>query len=142
MAKFCVGDRVVCVNASDLQGYGMKVGDEHTIQFCGDGCMFTEQVGITRPVAQWCSSRFELVKSSLRSLYESEKEKLDKQATLTQEAYNRMEDQEFEAENARKAIIHAKRIQVSIMLDNLERAQGAYDIADAELDEMLRNEPF
>lgn len=144
MAKFCVGDRVVCVNSDGLQRFWMKDGDDFTVLFCGEGCMQTEQIGITRAEAQFCSSHFELAspKQTLQELYVIENNKLFEQGNKVDALWELIQAESVSLKASRQKAIEDKRLQVDILLDDLESAQDAFDKADGELAEMLRNEPF
>ena len=64
MAKFKMGDRIVCVNNDHVED-DLELGKEYTVLFCGDhelGSTFPAQVGINSYFGEWADNRFELVK--------------------------------------------------------------------------------
>lgn len=63
MAKFKVGDKIVCVNPG--HNVELKLGDEYTVKYCGEqeqGSSYPAQVGIDLAQPEWSVDRFELVK--------------------------------------------------------------------------------
>jgi hypothetical protein len=134
MTKFNVGDRVVCTDST--VGLDLVEGSEYTILFSGKGYVCVVESGEER----WCDLRFELVKPSLRSLYETERDKLTAQQDITTAAWELVVAEKAMEDNARKALIHAKQDLVDHSRDTLKKAYEFYLKISAELDEMLRNE--
>jgi hypothetical protein len=81
-------------------------------------------------------------KPSLRSLYETERDKLTAQQDITTAAWELVVAEKAMEDNARKALLHAKQDLVDRARDTLKEASEFYLKISAELDEMLRNEPL
>jgi hypothetical protein len=127
MSKFNVGDRVVCTNSTF--GFDLVKNSKYTVLFTRK-----DYVSIVESVEEWwCDSRFELVEPSLRSLYETERDKLTAQQDITTAAWELVVAEKAMEDNARKALIHAKQVEVGCVRDRYLQVCN-------ELDEMLRNE--
>lgn len=144
MAKFCVGDVVQVVNGE----YNLPSGHQHTVLYCGESSSGCEDymVGISAAEPQWDWFRFKLVKKyvepTLQELYNIEADKLHEQAAKVDAAWRLLKAETLIEQNARKAILHAKRCLVDRARDTLKEASDFYLQISDELDEMLRNEPF
>jgi hypothetical protein len=129
MTKFNVGDRVVCINSTSGLDLGLVEGSEYTILFSGKGYVCVVKSG----EEWWCDLRFEIVKPSLRFLYETERDKLTAQQDITTAAWELVVAEKAMEDSARKALIHAKQVEVGCVRDRYLQVCN-------ELDEMLRNE--
>jgi hypothetical protein len=129
MTKFNVGDRVVCTNST--VGLDLVEGSEYTILFSGKGYVRVVESG----EEWWCDLRFEIVKPSLRALYEAERDKLTAQQDITTAAWELVVTEKAMEDSARKALLHAKQVEVGCVRDRYLQVCN-------ELDEMLRNEPL
>jgi hypothetical protein len=136
MSKFNVGDRVVCTNST--VGLDLVKNSEYTVLFTGKDYVSIVESG----EEWWCDSRFELVKPFLRSLYETERDKLKAQQDITTAAWELVVAEKLLEQNTRKAIIHAKRVEVECVRDKLKEVSDRYLQVSNELAEMLRNEPL
>jgi hypothetical protein len=136
MSKFNVGDRVVCTNSTF--GLDLVKNSEYTVLFTGKDYVSIVESG----EEWWCDSRFELVKPSLSSLYETERDKLKAQQDITTAAWELVVAEKLLEQNTRKAIIHAKRVEVECVRDKLKEVSDRYLQVSNELAEMLRNEPL
>jgi hypothetical protein len=157
MAKFNVGDVVRVVSSFGNLSYGKL----YTVLYYGkssSGYDEDDMVGVTAAEPQWRGDCFTLVgpykKPSLRSLYETEREKLTAQQeklTAQQEKLTAQQDittaawelvvaEKAMEDSARKALIHAKQVEVECVRDYLKEISDRYLQVCNELDEMLRNE--
>lgn len=73
MAKFNVGDTVVCVDNAGIElcNDPPKVGEKYIVKYCGEkieGSSYPAQVGITSPNGVWSADRFELYKEKIMKL--------------------------------------------------------------------------
>jgi hypothetical protein len=127
MSKFNVGDRVVCTNST--VGLYLVKNSEYTVLFTGKDYVSIVESG----EEWWCDSRFELVEPSLSSLYEIELDKLVAQQSACHKAWELVESEKLLEQSTRKAIIHAKQVEVGCVRDRYLQVCN-------ELDEMLRNE--
>jgi hypothetical protein len=137
MSKFNVGDVVRVVFSSGNLSYGKL----YTVMYYGKSSSGYEDdmVGVTAAEPQWEGRRFTLVepykKPSLRFLYETERDKLTAQQDITTAAWELVVAEKAMEDNARKALLHAKQVEVGCVRDRYLQVCN-------ELDEMLRNEPL
>jgi len=148
MAKFNVGDRVICTYDENSWGSNLKKGKEYTILYYGNSWDGTveDMVGVSAELPQWNAERFKLVESckkpSLQSLYEAERDKLTAQQYITTAVWELVVAEKLLEQNTRKAIIEAKRVEVECVRDKLKEMSDLYLEVSNELNEMLRNEPM
>lgn len=79
---------------------------------------------------------------SLQEMYIAENNKLSEQSAKVDALWEMLKAEALLAQNARKALLHAKRVEVDCVRDKMKEASDRYTKVADELDEMLRNEPF
>jgi hypothetical protein len=136
MSKFNVGNRIDCKTLASW-GYTVENGVEYTLMFSGKGLRGSKQGSLEAKCAE---HNLEPIKPSLRSLYETERDKLTAQQDITTAAWDLVVAEKAMEDNARKALIHAKQDLVDRARDTLKKASEFYLKVSAELDEMLQNE--
>jgi hypothetical protein len=135
MNKFNAGN--IAVAKRDINTFGIKKGYLYKVEgVSADGAI---HIGNTAYSQDLFSLHGE---PSLQSLYEAERDKLTAQQYSTTAAWELVVAEKLLEQNTRKAIIHAKRVEVECVRDKLKEASDLYLKVSNELDEMLRNEPM